>query len=152
MIIMVKIFFGCSMRGGYVAVRIQELESFPKIIEELGYELASRHQTQRGIIEEENKLVKTSIHDRDYEWLTGSDVGVFEISNPSLGVGGEISDMVHLHKPVLCLFKKGLENKVSAYIQGKMGSKYVKTIFEIYTYSDLSDVKGKIRQFVEAIS
>jgi len=114
--------------------------------------LASTHQTQKGVIQKENKLTKKAIHDRDYAWLKEADVGVFEISNPSLGVGGEISDMVHLGKPVLCLFKKGLEDDVSAYTQGKMGSQYVTTAFESYAYKAPDEVKDKIESFVESNS
>lgn len=145
---MVKVFFGCAMRGGQEIVSREELARFPQIIEELGYELASKHQTQKGIIEKEDKLTKTHIHDRDYKWELESDAGVFEISNPSLGVGGEISDMIHQGKPVLCLFKMGLEDKVSAYVQGKMGSQFVKTPFESCSYSDLEDAKSKIQKFL----
>lgn len=147
-----KIFFGCSIRGGTTVVSREELARLPDIIEELGYTLASRHQTQAGIIERENEHTKTAIHDRDYKWETESDVGVFEISNPSLGVGGEISDMVNMGKPVLCLFRAGLENAVSAYVLGKMGSQYVRTTFECYAYQTLADARDKIKQFVEANS
>lgn len=149
---MTKVFFGCAMRGGHNVVSREDLAKFPDIIEGLGYQLASRHQTQAGIIGQENKLTKTHIHDRDYRWEKESDVGVFEISNPSLGVGGEISDMVHLGKPVLCLFERGLEDSVSAYVQGMMGSQYVPTPFEFYAYQSLQDAREKIKQFVESNS
>jgi hypothetical protein len=66
-----------------------------------------------------------------------------------LGVGGEISDMIHLGKPVLCLLKRGLESSVSAYTQGQQGSKYVTTPFECYTYESMQDAKDKMRQFIE---
>ena len=101
---MVKVFFGCSMRGGYGSVSKSDLAKIPDIIEGLGYELASRHQTGEWK-QSEASQTKTGIHDRDYTWEIESDCGVFEISNPSLGVGGEISDMIGLKKPVLCLFR-----------------------------------------------
>ncbi len=146
---MEKVFFGCAMRGGQEIVSREELERFPEMIEELGYNLASKHQTQKDVIEKENLLTKANIHDRDYMWELESNAGVFEISNPSLGVGGEISDMIHQGKPVLCLFKKGLEDGVSAYTQGKMGSQFVKTPFESYAYTSLEDAKDKIQQFLD---
>ena len=149
---MVKVFFGCAMRGGNNLVSREDLAKFPEIIEELGYNLSSKHQTQAGIIEKENKLTKTAIHDRDHKWASESDVGIFEISNPSLGVGGEISDMTNMAKPILCLFKKELGDIISAYILGKMGSQYIKTPFECYAYQTLIDAKDKIRNFVEANS
>jgi hypothetical protein len=149
---MAKIFFGCSMLGGHDRVSRNELARIPDIIEGLGHELASRHQTQPGITKEEDKRGKTEIHDRDYAWEKESDMGIFEISNPSLGVGGEISDMVHMGKPVLCIFKRGLEKTVSNYIQGKQGSRFVKTPFEFHAYETLEGLKEKIREFVVAHS
>lgn len=143
---MKTVFFGCSMRGGYEVVSKSELARLPDIIEEAGFQLASRHQTQDyETIEAE--MTTSQIHDRDYRWLKDSDFGVFEISNPSLGVGGEISDMLNLGKPVLCLYKKGLEKQVSAYTQGKHGSKYVETPFECHAYESLADAKKKILNF-----
>ncbi len=149
---MAKIFFGCSMRGGHDHVSKEELAKLQAVIEELGHEPTTTHQTAVGIIVKENALAKTEIHDRDYKWLTESDLGVFEISNPSLGVGGEIADMLNLGKPVLCLFKKGLKKKVSAYIQGKKGSEFVKSPFGCEEYEDVNDAKEKIKEFIEANS
>lgn len=84
---MTKIFFGCSMRGGYANASREELVKLRNSIEELGLELVSRHQLKEGIFEEENKLASEEIHDRDYNWLREADAGIFEISNPSLGTG-----------------------------------------------------------------
>ena len=53
---MVKVFFGCSMRGGYDLVSKDELSKIQDIIEELGYKLTTRHQTQKGIMKREAKL------------------------------------------------------------------------------------------------
>ncbi|MBI2629993.1 hypothetical protein HYW76_02740 [Candidatus Pacearchaeota archaeon] len=149
---MAKVFFGCAMRGGQDVVKREELERLQESIEKLGHKLVSRHQIQVGIIEEENKLTKTCIHDRDYKWELESDVGIFEVSNPSLGVGSEISDMIHLGKPILCLFKGELKDKVSAYIQGKMNSQYIPSFFECYAYASLEDAKDKIKKFLEITS
>jgi nucleoside 2-deoxyribosyltransferase len=146
-----KIFFGCSMRGGYSQVSKEDLIKIRKIIQELGYNLISEHQTQNNIIEKENQLSREEIHDRDYEWLKQADVGIFEVSNPSLGVGGEIADMVHLKKPVLCLFKKGLENSVSAYILGKKNSSYISIPFEYYAYEGAEEVKDVVKKFMEKV-
>lgn len=146
---MVKIYFGCSMSGGHGNVSREELKKIHNCIEELGYELASKYQTSEEAIKNDRKSESTYIHDRDYTWLTESEIGIFEISNPSTGTGGEISDMVHLERPVLCLFKKDLEDKVSKYPIGKQDSKYVKTPFESYAYENLEDAKNKIKEFVE---
>jgi hypothetical protein len=144
------IYFGCSMLGGYANVSKADLGEFPKMILELGHRLVSDHQTRPGIIEKEAKLDHTYIHDRDYRWLLESDAGVFEISNPSLGVGGEISDMIAMGKPVLMLFKKGLAEKVSAYTRGKCGSAFVKSPVHCQTYEDMEDATAKIRDFIDS--
>jgi hypothetical protein len=144
------VYFGCSMLGGYAHVRREDLAEFPKMILELGHRLATEHQTQPGVIEKEAKLDHTYIHDRDYRWMMESDMGVFEISNPSLGVGGEICDMIAMGKPVLMLFKKGLEEKVSAYIRGKCGSRFVKCPVDCQTYEDMKEAKGRIKGFIDS--
>ena len=128
----------------------EEIARLQKRVAELGYRLASDHQTQPGVLEREAKMGTVFIHDRDYQWLLDSDVGVFEISNPSLGVGSEISDMIYAGKPVLMLFKRGLQDKISSYIRGKVGSKYVSGPIECHAYKDLHEAGSKIRAFVEA--
>ena len=146
----VTVYFGCSMLGGYAAVSREEVARLQQRIAEMGYRLASHHQTQPGVLEREAKLEPSLIHDRDYRWLLDSDVGVFEISNPSLGVGSEISDMIFAGKPVLMLFKHGLEDKISSYIRGKVGSRYVSCPIECGAYRDLDDAADRIRVFIAA--
>jgi hypothetical protein len=146
----VVVYFGCSMLGGYAAVSKEEVARLQQRIAELGYRLASHHQTQPGVLEREAKLEPSLIHDRDYRWLLDSDVGIFEISNPSLGAGSEISDMIYAGKPVLMLFKHGLEDKISSYIRGKVGSRYVSCPIECGAYRDLDDAADRIRVFIAA--
>ena len=88
------------------------------------------------------------IHDRDYSWLLESDAGIFEISNPSLGVGSEISDMIHVGKPVLLLYREGLEAEVSMYIRGKCGSKYVDSLVICRPYRDMPAAGEHISEFI----
>lgn len=146
---MVRIYFGCSMRGGFSAVSQEEIRGIHLVVKEIGHELASEHQSSSTFQTDEAPYSNVHIHDRDYGFLKSSEMGIFEISNPSLGVGGEISDMIAMRKPVLCLFKKGLEDKVSAYTQGKQGSKYVETPFECYAYESVEDAKKKMSHFIE---
>jgi hypothetical protein len=146
----ITVYFGCSMLGGYTAVPREEIARLHNLIAEMGYRLASDHQTQPGVLEREAKLEPAFIHDRDYQWLLDSEVGVFEISNPSLGVGSEISDMISADKPVLMLFKQGLEDKISAYLRGKVGSKYVTCPIQCHGYSDLQDAGERIKAFIDA--
>ncbi len=116
-----KIFFSCSMRGGFSRLAQEELRKIPDIIEELGLMVISRHQTSENFEESESRLTEQEIHDRDYRWLNDADVVIAEITNPSLGVGAEIADAVNLGIPVLCVYKKEYEHQISAYIRGKAG-------------------------------
>ena len=137
-----RVFFSCSMRGGYSRVKQAELREIPDIIEELGLELISRHQTQVNFLERESRLTEQQIHDRDYRWLEEADLVIAEITNPSLGVGAEIADAVHLKIPVLAVYKREYENQISAYIRGKTG-------VVCRAYSDHGELKEVIQEFVQ---
>lgn len=136
------------MRGGFNLVSQEDLRRIQMSVKDLGHQLVTEHQTSPTFEADESLYTNTQIHDRDYGYLLKAKLGIFEISNPSLGVGGEISDMIHLGKPVLCLLKKGLEGSVSAYTQGKQGSKYITTPVECYPYESVEDAKNKMRQFI----
>lgn len=116
-----KVFFSCSMRGGFGRVSQEELRKIPDIIEELGLVVISRHQTSERFMERESQLTDKAIHDRDYGWLNDADMVIAEITNPSLGVGAEIADAVNLGIPVLCVYRTEYERQISAYIRGKPG-------------------------------
>ena len=107
----------------------------------------SKHQTQEGIVRQEDQRPTIAIHDRDYAWLEGCDLVVAEISNASLGVGAEISDAIQLGKPVLGLYQVS-EDKVSAYIRGKL-EKYPRGRHA--QYQDLDDLKRTTREFIDPI-
>ena len=136
-----KVFFSCSMRGGFGRVAQEELRKIPDIIEELGMVVISRHQTSERFLENESRLTDKAIHDRDYGWLNDADMVIAEITNPSLGVGAEIADAVNLGIPVLCVYRTDFERQISAYIRGKTG-------VECRAYSDHDELKDVIREFV----
>ena len=146
---MATVYFGCSMRGGFGNVSQEELQKISGIIESFGLELATKHNVSKSFVKDEEKFTKNYIHDRDYQCLKDSDIGIFEISNPSLGVGSEISDMLTLGKPVLCLYKKGLKESVSAYILGKEKSRFVKTPVECREYESLLEAEEIIKRFAK---
>ena len=138
-----RVFFSCSMRGGYERVAQEELRKIPDIIEALGMEVISRHQTNENFMENESQLTDKEIHDRDYGWLKEADLVIAEITNPSLGVGAEIADAVNLGIPVLCVYKREYEHQMSAYICGKTG-------VVCRAYKDLEELREIIREFVLA--
>jgi len=148
-IFMGKVFFACSMRGGFGNVNQEELRKIPELIESLGLTLVSKHQVSATFAQDEAPLTNIQIHDRDMRFLLESDYVIAEISNPSLGVGGEISDATFYGKPVLCIYQKKLENSVSAYILGKDGSKFTPGV-ECASYETLEELKPKIMHFIKS--
>ncbi|MDD5639204.1 MAG: hypothetical protein PHR47_00115 [Candidatus Pacebacteria bacterium] len=145
------VFFGCSMRGDNSYVARDDLLKIIDVIEHNNCYLVSKHQTKENILGEENLIDVKNIHDRDYEWLLEADFGVFEVSNPSLGVGAEISDMMHLGKPVFCFYKFGLDNFISAYIRGKKSTKYFKGLFMIEPYNSVDDFDEKFKKMFDLV-
>jgi nucleoside 2-deoxyribosyltransferase len=135
-----RVFFSCSMSGGYGRLAQDELRKIPDIIEEFCMVLISKHQTDENFVENESTLTEKRIHDRDYQWLQEADLVIAEITNPSLGVGAEIADAVNLGIPVLCVYKKEYEHRTSSYIRGKAG-------VVCRAYSDYDELRDIIREF-----
>ncbi len=135
-----RVFFSCSMSGGYGRLAQDELRKIPDIIEEFCMVLISKHQTDENFVENESTLTEKRIHDRDYQWLQEADLVIAEITNPSLGVGAEIADAVHLGIPVLCVYKRDYEHQTSSYIRGKAG-------VVCRAYSDYDELRDIIKEF-----
>lgn len=114
-----RILFSCSMRGSHTHLSQEELRRVKNQVKQCGVELVTEHQTRDGIIESENQETPATIHTRDYQFLQKADAVIAEISNPSLGVGGEIADAVMQGIPVLAVYQTDAEH-VSAYTRGKL--------------------------------
>ncbi len=100
------IYFSCSIAGGR-----NYLSTYTKIVrylQALGHRVPTEHIVDPAVLHAESKLEATQIYQRDVKWLAASDAAIAEISNPSLGVGYEIGHALHLGKPVLALYEKGL--------------------------------------------
>lgn len=63
-------------------------------------------------------IADRDIHDRDMDWLLGSDVVVAEVTTVSLVVGYEIGRAVALGKKVICLYREQPGKRLSAMIAG----------------------------------
>jgi hypothetical protein len=135
------------MRGGYGIVNLEFLQQITTALEEIGLELMSKHQTETNIIQKEDQITTIAIHDRDYDWLKECDLMIAEITNPSLGVGAEISDAIYMEKPVLGLYQTE-EGKISAYIRGKLEG-YPKGHHS--QYDDLDDLKRIVNDFADSL-
>jgi len=131
---MKNIYFAGSIRGGRSDANIykqlvEELKTYGAVLtehislEEVSFDLSDRH-----------------IHDRDLEWLSSSDILIAEVTTPSLGVGYEIGRAVAMEKPVVCLYRKSGEAKLSAMIGGSDGV----SVYEYETVEEASNILSDV--------
>jgi len=114
--VMVDIYFAGSIRGGR-----KDRDAYRRIIEHLKTKgkVLTEHVAAETIEEMgEEGLDSRKIHDRDMSWLKKCDLFIAEVSQPSLGVGYEISIAVSLGKKSLCLFRIEEGKELSAMIEG----------------------------------
>lgn len=138
---MKRIYFACSIRGGRedaktYAELVEHIKTKANVLTEI---FADGKLTSQGM----NKPSKV-IWQTDINWIREADAVIAEVTNPSLGVGYEISKAEDMGKPVLALFYNDNERKLSAMIDG---SPNVKSIH----YTKLVDAKQAIDEFVSAL-
>lgn len=111
-----KIYFAGSIRGGRDdAVLYHRIIA---LLSEYG-EVLTEHVGSDGLTPTgENTLSDRDIYARDLAWLTEADVVVAEVTIPSHGVGYEIGQAEAMGKPVLCIFRRGSERRLSAMLAG----------------------------------
>lgn len=134
------IYFAGSIRGGrddsaIYAQLIEKLKKFGRVSTE---HIGSPNLTANG-----EEASPRSIHDRDLEWLQSSDIIVAEVTTPSLGVGYEIARATQWQKRVLCLFRTGTAQTLSAMISGCPG-------VTVREYARVDDVDRILEDFFSA--
>ena len=112
-----RIYFSGSIRGGRNDAQlyhdlIEYLKKFGRVLTE--------HIGRLDLVDE-REIPPCQIHDRDMTWLKSSDVIIAEVTTPSLGVGYELGRAVEMGKPILCLFRKSEEKRLSGMISGSPG-------------------------------
>ena len=112
------IYFAGSIRGGR-----GDQALYKQIIDLLrGHgTVLTEHFADETLTSAGEDLDDRAIHDRDLEWLRGSDVLVAEVTTPSLGVGYEIGRAVEWGKPVICLYRPSRDRQLSGMIAGCAG-------------------------------
>lgn len=136
-----KFYFCGSIRGGR-----QLADDYQLIIEmlKLHGQVLTEHLGSNQEIETKDRILSNvQIHDRDMDWVRQSDMVVAEVTIPSLGVGYEIGRAIELGKPVLCLFRSGLDFTLSAMIAGSEG-------LTCLTYESLNELPGLLEDFILA--
>src|SRR4030081_2678478 len=110
-----KIYCAGAIRGGR-----DDAPLYHQIVRQLQKhgEVLTEHvaDTELGVLGQD--IGDTNIHDRDLEWLRGSDYLVAEVTTPSLGVGYETGKAREWGKPVLCLYRPEDGRSLSAMVSG----------------------------------
>lgn len=128
---MINIYFAASIRGGRALV--DEYISIVNLLKEYGT-VVSEHVASPYVTSEGECKTSEFIHNRDIEMINSSDLVVAEVTVPSLGVGYEIRYAIETGKVVLCLFNNKSGGKLSAMIEGSLGT-------NVCYYSNLEEVK-----------
>ncbi|MDD2337602.1 MAG: nucleoside 2-deoxyribosyltransferase [Geobacteraceae bacterium] len=110
-----KLFFAGSIRGGGGYTKV-----YRRIIALLNThgEVISELQNDSGIPEKEGKKADMAIHARTSKAIRHSDLVIAEVSHPSIGVGYEIALAESIGIPVIALYHRGSEHRLSAMIAG----------------------------------
>ena len=111
-----NLYFAGSIRGGR-----SDQATYHRLIEHLK-KFGTVYTEHVGLDEPEDRISSElndiDIHDRDMSWLSEAHAVIAEVTVPSLGVGYEIGRAVEQKIPVLCLFRPGKDNNLSAMISG----------------------------------
>jgi hypothetical protein len=137
-----KIYFAGSIRGGR-----DDADFYNGIINHLKKhgQVLTEHIGNKSLSKKGEKRPMSYVYNRDMNWISGCDLFVAEIAQPSIGVGYEIACAERLNKPVLCLYRKNKDGSPSGMVEG---NKNVKLKY----YFDIPSVDQAIKQFVRSHS
>ena len=140
-----KIYFAGSIRGGRDDQPIYE--QFINFLQQENVTVLCEHVGYKDLSDHGQDMSSKEIHDRDLAWINEADAVVAEVTNPSLGVGYEISYAVQHKKPVLVLFRGGEQGKrLSAMIEGSSGVEVCN-----YGTDSLEGAHGVIKKFLKSL-
>ncbi len=131
-----KAYFAGAMRGG--RKYFEEYKAILKQLEEMNINVLTQHVIDSEL---ELGLTKQQIFHRDLESLEKADFVIAEVSMPSLGVGYEICEALHLSKPTLCLCYENIE--LSALINGNTSPN-----IRIRRYRDVQECASIVEEFI----
>ncbi len=134
---MTKVYFACSIRGGCDTSLYQAIVD---AIKEAGGDVLSEVFVKDAIEYGGSQLPVDEIYKRDTQMIHDADVMIAEVTNPSLGVGYELAYAESLNRPILCLFKKDSERKLSAMVAGNE--------YNTVKYTEPHEIIGVVREFL----
>ena len=135
-----RIYFSGAIAGGRGDLAVYQ--HIVKRLQTTGIEVPSAHVADPAVLTHESEISPREVYERDIRWVKESDAMIAEVSTPSLGVGYEVGHALHLGKPVLCLYRRGLF--VSKMITGNPA-------LTVATYADSSELDAHLDAFVGSL-
>ena len=136
-----RIYFSGAIAGGRDNLAVYQ--HIVKRLQAAGLEVPSAHVADPEVLARESGLSPREVYARDVRWVETSDAMIAEVSTPSLGVGYEVAHALHLGKPVLCLYRRGLA--VSKMITGNPA-------LTIAAYAGLSELDAHLDAFLGSLA
>lgn len=135
---MKKVYFACSIRGGR-----DDVDHYGQLVKVVGKyaDVLTEVFADKKLTAEGMPNPSGDIWSNDIRWIGQADAVIAEVTSPSLGVGYEIAMAEKMGKPVLCLYRKKADKKLSAMIEGSPGTSIVE-------YSDATSVEHAIATFL----
>ena len=147
-----KKFLTSTLKSAYIAGAITNVEDFEsqarfyeeigEVCEELGITSRVPHR-DNALNEDREKGNSRGVYDWASNEAVVNDVIIAEVSEPSLGTGGEIVEAHKAGTPIVLYSKKG--SKVSRYVLGNPS-----VVYHV-EYEDLEDAKKQIRNVLRQL-
>ncbi|MEM2933376.1 MAG: nucleoside 2-deoxyribosyltransferase [Methanocellales archaeon] len=131
-----KAYFAGAMKGG--RKYLEEYKAIVKQLRDMNIDVLTQHVIDNSL---DLGLTKQQIFQRDLKSLREADFVVAEVSMPSLGVGYEVCEALHLGKPTLCLCREEVD--LSTLINGNPSP-----LIRIQRYRDVQECASIIKEFI----
>ena len=138
-----KIYFAGAIRGGREDAQLYE--NLIAYLKEKGQVLTEHIGSTDLSWEGETSSKDEEIYNRDIKWLQSTNIVVAEVTTPSLGVGYELGIAEKLNIPVLCLYRPGEGNRLSAMVSGN-------AIFTCREYTVFIEAQKWIDDFIQSLA
>lgn len=142
---MTKIYFACSITGGGDN---SNYLSLIQTIKTAGGDVISEIFANDAINYGGSPLPAEDIYLRDIEMIHEADAVIAELSNPSLGVGYELGYAEKIGKPILGLYNRDAEKRLSAMVTG---NSYVDLAYYTVDGLPVDEINTFIKQTVPEI-
>jgi 2'-deoxynucleoside 5'-phosphate N-hydrolase len=134
-----QVYFAGAIPGGRELV--STTQSIVNRLKSMGHLVPTEHVASPTVLEDERRLSPSFVYKRDFDWISGSEALIAEVSLTSLGVGYEIACALHAGKPVLCLHRAG--GTVSKMISGNPSPG-----LRVVSYADNAELEQHLDSFI----